>query len=117
MKALPPASPELVFIKTLGCYEHCMDVAIDHIKFMHSIGRTNFGILTLPYRHGAFWVAVIGMDKEDNKPCFWCNTRPLDVPSDLSPHATYCPHSRPYFPRNIWEEDLSKIDSVGNSLP
>ena len=39
--------------------------------------------------------------KDDEKPCFWCNTKRSDVPEHLSPHATFCPHYQPYVPPSI----------------
>lgn len=40
--------------------------------------------------------------KDDEKPCFWCNTKRSDVVQEhLSPHATWCPQYRPYIPPSI----------------
>jgi len=61
LKLLPPATPDLTLIQVpFGSLSLVMDVAIDHIQFLHKQGHTEFGLWCWPFKLNGGWAAAVG---------------------------------------------------------
>jgi hypothetical protein len=57
---LPPADPGLVLIQSIGCKADTFYLALEHIQWLHRQGKTEFGILCLPFKLNGRWCEAVG---------------------------------------------------------